>query len=155
MARQYRYTWLRRVGNGLMKAAVKQGFGPRKTWLLTVQGRKTGREYTTPVNLVERDGTRYLVSPYGERSWVQNARAAGEVTLRRGRRAGRFQIEELGPDDAAPVLADYWRRNAITRPFFEAGPDAGKGFLAEGRRHPVFRLSVVGSWLVAARHLAL
>lgn len=142
MARQYRYTWLRRIGNGLMEATLRWGLGPRKTWLLTVRGRKTGREYTTPVNLVSREGTRYLVSPYGERSWVQNARAAGEVVLRRGRRMEHIHIEELGPDEAAPVLADYWRQNAITRPFFEAGPDYGEGFMKEVRSHPVFRLSV-------------
>jgi hypothetical protein len=33
------------------------------------------------------------------------------------------------------------RRNAITRPFFEVGPDAGpEAFEREATRHPVFRL---------------
>lgn len=139
MARQYRYTWARRLANALVEAALKLGLGPSSTRLLTVRGRKTGRAFTTPVNLVEREGARYLVSPYGERAWVKNARAAGEVTLRRGRGSETRRIEELSPGEAAPVLADYWRRNPITRPFFDAGP-GDEGFEAEAARHPVFRL---------------
>jgi deazaflavin-dependent oxidoreductase (nitroreductase family) len=141
MARQYRYTLLRRIGNTLITAALKLGLGPRKTQLLSVAGRKTGKRYTTPVNLVERDGVQFLVSPYGEVSWVKNARAAGEVTLRHGRNIQRRRIEERSAPEAALVLGEYWRQNAITRPFFEVGPDAGnEAFEREASRHPVFRL---------------
>ena len=55
MARTYRRILLRRVGNVLMTGALKAGFGPMNTRLLSVRGRKSGREYTTPVNLVHRD----------------------------------------------------------------------------------------------------
>ena len=142
MARQYRYTLIRRLGNALMEPAVKLGLAPGRTWLLSVTGRRSGKRYTTPVNLVERDGVRYLVSPYGERAWVKNARAAGEVTLRRGRTVMTPHIEELPPEAAAPVVADYWRQNIITRPFFDARPDGSEAaFVEEARRHPVFRLA--------------
>lgn len=141
MAREYRYTLLRRAGNALIKPALKLGLGPGKTHLLSVTGRKSGRLYTTPVNLVQRDGAQYLVSPYGERAWVKNARASGEITLRRGRQRVMRRIEELPAEDAAPVVADYWHQNSITRPFFDVRPDAaGDAFIAEAQRHPVFRL---------------
>lgn len=141
MAREYRYTLIRRIGNGFMEAALRLGFGPPGIWLLSVKGRKTGRTYETPVSLIERDGSRYLVSPYGERAWVKNARAAGEVGLRRGRRRERQQIEELTPAEAVAVLNEYWHENAITRSFFEVGPDApDDALVAEAARHPVFRL---------------
>jgi deazaflavin-dependent oxidoreductase (nitroreductase family) len=140
MAREYRYSWLRRAGNAMLEAALKLGVGPSRMRLLTVTGRKSGKSYTTPVNLVERDGARYLVSPYGERAWVKNARAAGAVRLSRGGKAEMPQIQELPPEQAVAVLSDYWHQNSITRPFFEVGPDAGETFLMEARRHPVFRL---------------
>jgi deazaflavin-dependent oxidoreductase (nitroreductase family) len=62
---------------------ARAGIGPAH--LLTTRGRKTGRARTTPVILVQQDKQRWLVAPYGAVSWVLNARAAGRVTLRRGR----------------------------------------------------------------------
>ena len=133
---------MRRLGNRLIIPAVKLDLGPRKTHLLTVTGRKTGRPYTTPVNLVERDGRQYLVAPYGEVSWVRNARAIGEVTLRRGRQTRKHRIEEMPPPEAAPILADYWRENLITRPYFNVTPDSNASvFEREATRHPVFGLA--------------
>jgi deazaflavin-dependent oxidoreductase (nitroreductase family) len=141
MAKEYRYTLVRRLTNGLMKTVLRLGFGPPGIWLLSVKGRRTGRTYETPVSLVERDDTRYLVSPYGERSWVKNARMAGEVGLRRGRRRESKRIEELPPAEAVPVLREYVRENAIVKSFFEVKPDApDDAFEVEARRHPVFRL---------------
>jgi deazaflavin-dependent oxidoreductase (nitroreductase family) len=141
MVKAYQYTRVRRVTNGLMERVLKLGFGPPGIWLLTVKGRKTGQSYETPVSLVEQDGTRYLVSPYGERSWVKNARAAGEVRVKRGRRDEMVGIEELAAAEAAPVLREYLRANGIVKSFFEARPDSpDEAFAAEAQRHPVFRL---------------
>jgi hypothetical protein len=81
VAKTYRLNFGRRFFNALMKAALKAGVGPSNTRLLMVQGRTSGRSYETPINLVVRAGQEYLVSPYGEVSWVKNARPAGEVTL--------------------------------------------------------------------------
>ena len=60
-----------------------------------------------------KGGERWLVAPYGDRNWVKNARAAGWVELRRGRRRERLAVEELAPADAVPVLREYYR--ATTR----------------------------------------
>jgi deazaflavin-dependent oxidoreductase (nitroreductase family) len=122
-----------------MEAALNLGVGPSNSRLLTVRGRRTGKEYTTPVNLVVRQGQTYLVSPYGERAWVRNARAAGRVSLARGRKQQTLRIEELSAPEAAPVLGDYWQQNPITRPFFDADP-GDDAFEREAARHPVFRL---------------
>ena len=124
-----------------MAAMLRRGLGPPGIWLLTTRGRKSGQPRTTPVSLVEVDGTRYLVSPYGTPAWVHNARAAGEVTLQRGKRTDTVPIEELGPEAAAPVLKRYVEHERIVRPWFDAKPDApAKAFVAEAPRHPVFRL---------------
>jgi deazaflavin-dependent oxidoreductase (nitroreductase family) len=137
----YRLTVPRRLINALVTPLVRLGLGPRHTYLLAVPGRRTGRMHRTPVTLVEHDSGRWLVAPYGERNWVKNARAAGWVELRRGRRSERVRVEELPPDQRAPILRDYLRRVPFTRDFFAAPPDAAvEAFAAEAARHPVFRV---------------
>jgi deazaflavin-dependent oxidoreductase (nitroreductase family) len=133
---------VRNALNSLMAAMLRRGLGPPGIWLLTTRGRKSGQERTTPVSLVEMDGTRYLVSPYGTPAWVHNARAAGEVTLRRGKHSELRRIEELESEQAAPVLKRYVEHERVVRPWFDAKPDAPvEAFVAEAPRHPVFRLT--------------
>jgi deazaflavin-dependent oxidoreductase (nitroreductase family) len=83
------------------------GLGPRHTSLLTAHGRRSGTPRSTPVTLVEKGSNRWLVAPYGEVSWVCNARASGQITLSRGRRLETVAIVELVPAEAAPVLKEY------------------------------------------------
>jgi deazaflavin-dependent oxidoreductase (nitroreductase family) len=132
---------VRRTLNAMMAAMLRRGIGPPEIWLLTTRGRKTGEPRTTPVSLVDMDGTRYVVSPYGTSAWVRNARAAGEVTLQRGKRSETLPIGELAPEQAAPILKRYVEHERIVRPWFDAGPDAPvEAFVAEAPRHPVFQL---------------
>jgi hypothetical protein len=73
--------------------------------------------------------------------WVRNARAAGRVELSRGRRPETVRVRELGSEAAAPVLKAYVERVPITRPYFDAAPDAPlAAFVAEATRHPVFQV---------------
>ena len=132
----------RRIRNLLMTAWVVLGLPPAKYHLLTVRGRKSGRPYSTPVAVVEDKGQRWLVAPYGEREWVKNARAAGQVVLRRGRRSEAVAvIEELDPVQSAPVLKRYIEEEPITRKFFDATPDSPlEDLIEEAPRHPVFRV---------------
>ena len=141
MAKQYRVTTSIRLINRLMTTLIRLGVGPGNMHLLTVTGRKSGKRYTTPVSLVIQDGERFLVSPYGEVNWVRNARAAGKVTISRGRRIEMLRIEELDADSSAPILKQYIASEAITRPYFDASPDSPvEDFAREAHRHPVFRL---------------
>jgi len=127
--------------NAAMTAALRRGFGPPGIYLLETRGRRTGAPRTTPVSLVEDETGRYLVSPYGESGWVRNARAAGTVTLRRGRREETLPITELGADESGPVLKRYTKEQRVVRSWFDARPDApAEAFAAEADRHPVFRL---------------
>ena len=141
MARTYRLSTPRKLANWLLTALLRLGLGPQTTYLLTVRGRRSGKLYSTPINLIEHGDDRWLVAPYGVVSWVRNARAAGQVTLTRGRRSESVKITELGPDDSAPILKEYVQRNAITRPYIDAPPDApAEAFAAEASRHPVFKI---------------
>ena len=87
MAKTYRVTPMVRFVNHLMRLMIRWNMAPAQTYLLAVPGRKSGNLYSTPVSLVQEDDRRWLVSPYGQVSWVKNARAAGQVTLSRGGKA--------------------------------------------------------------------
>ena len=141
MADTFRHTQSRRILNWLIAPTTRLGLTPRRIHVLTVQGRRTGRRYSTPVQLVVDGERRWLVAPYGEREWVKNARAAGWVELSRARRTTRHAIQEADPEEAAPVLREYLRTTPIVKRFFDATADSPlDAFAAEAPRHPVFRL---------------
>ena len=141
MAKRSRPPLRARLVNRLIGALLRLGLVPRPTYLLTVRRRKSGKARATPVTLVEEGRRRWLVAPYGAVNWVRNARAAGAVTLSRGRRSERVAVVELGPEEAAPVLQRYVTRVPIARPSFDATPQSPlEAFVAEAPRHPVFRV---------------
>jgi deazaflavin-dependent oxidoreductase (nitroreductase family) len=145
-ARSFHMTTMRRVGDRLMRPLIRLGVVPG-TYLLTVRGRKTGLPHSNPVTLVETaEGQRWLVAPYGDVGWVRNARAAKRVTLARRGHAGEYLLREVSPDEAGPVLKRYVSLATVTRPYFNAHPDAPAAeFAAEADRHPVFELTATGS----------
>jgi deazaflavin-dependent oxidoreductase (nitroreductase family) len=141
MAKTYHLTQMRRFANALIKALISAHLAPKQTYLLSVRGRKSGKLYSTPVRLVEEDSQRWLVAPYGEVNWVQNARAAGEVTLTRNGRSEVARLTELGPEESAPVLKRYLEEVPLVRPYFDVRPNAPvQEFISEASRHPVFRI---------------
>jgi deazaflavin-dependent oxidoreductase (nitroreductase family) len=141
VAPTFRDTPIRKLGNLVITPFARLGLAGKRTHILTTVGRKSGRRYSTPVQLVFLDGDRWLVAPYGEREWVKNARAAGSVELNRARRTERVEVEEVDPQTAAPVLREYLRTTPVTKPFFTAKRSAPlEAFAAEAHRHPVFRI---------------
>ena len=93
------------------------------------------------IDVLELDGQRWLVAPYGPVSWVANARVAGEVTLSRGGRSQQFEVEEAASTAAVPVLRNYITEIRVTGPYFDAGPSStDEEIAAELPTHPVFRL---------------
>jgi deazaflavin-dependent oxidoreductase (nitroreductase family) len=138
--RRFRRSRGRRVGDAMLSVLVRVGLVP-STYLLTTTGRKTGRPLTHPATVVEQDGRRWLVAPYGVVSWVHNARAAGRVTLRRRRDRRDYAVREVTAEEAGPVLKRYVAVATATRPYFAADKDAPvEAFVAEADRHPVFEL---------------
>lgn len=73
------------------------------------RGRRSGREYRTPVNVFLRDGRYVIALTYGlETEWLKNVRAAGGAVLETG--GARFNVTE-------PRLFRDERRRAIPSPF--------------------------------------
>jgi deazaflavin-dependent oxidoreductase (nitroreductase family) len=113
--------------------------GPKNNYMLTATGRNTGLPRSTPVSLVVEGQQRWLVAPYGDVAWVRNARAAGRVTLARGKQSEVVSITELESAESAPVLKTYITNVGVTRSYFDVRPDSSlEAFAAEAPRHPVF-----------------
>jgi deazaflavin-dependent oxidoreductase (nitroreductase family) len=144
--RRFHPSRAQRAGNSVVAALTEWGLIPH-TYVMTTRGRKTGHVHTTPVMLVEDDGHKWLVAPYGPVAWVLNARAAGLVTLRRRRDIGMYSVRELSPQEAGPVLKKYLAIASATRPYFIATKTSPVDeFVAEAGKHPVFALTrVAGS----------
>ena len=89
MAKTYQVPMFVRLGNVLTTTLLRAGFklvgpGNYPMYLLTV-----------PIVTIERNGKRYLASPFGAVAWVRNLQAAGEAILTRGRRAETVNAREL------------------------------------------------------------
>jgi deazaflavin-dependent oxidoreductase (nitroreductase family) len=144
MAKSYRVTGASRAANAFLGALLRLGLGPGFMRLLTVVGRRSGRPHSTPVVPVQNDRGRWLVAPFGEVDWVRNARAAGRVTLRRGRAAEDLTVTEVQPRQAVAVLREYLGMKPVGRrvqDYFDVTPASSDDeFAAEAPRHPVFAL---------------
>jgi hypothetical protein len=139
MARTYNFGPGARIVNAVFHAMTRLGLGDRYRYVLSVQGRTTGKVRSTPVDVMSANGRRWLVAAYGVTGWVRNARAAGEVTLSRGGRSETVRVVELGVDESVPVLRQYLREVPVTRPYFDANADSpDEAFAEEVARHPVF-----------------
>ncbi len=135
-----------RLANAVVEPLLRLGLPLGRMTLLTVRGRKSGLPRTTPVALVQEDGRRWLIAPFGETDWARNLAAAGRARLTRGRRAEAVSARRLGPQEAAPVLQRTLPgAPRLVRGYFEVAPEAPLDrFEQEARRHPVFELAAPG-----------
>ena len=115
--------------------------------LLTVRGRKSGQPRTTPVAQVAVEGKRWIIGTFGDVNWVRNLRAAGEATLKIGRRSLTVDATELSVDQRAAFFKDIVIPYVRKVPFgsFMIGSILGaKDILNDpdgaAPHHPVFEL---------------
>jgi deazaflavin-dependent oxidoreductase (nitroreductase family) len=131
-----------RVFNRIFALAIGFGFGLGHNYVIEVRGRKSGRIFSAPIDLLEFEGRRYLVAPRGETNWVRNARAAGRVVLRKGRRREEFAVREVVPAQRPELLKAYLDRFALTvqRYFPLPRESPASEFAPIAERYPVFEL---------------
>lgn len=141
-----------RLGNFLTTTLLRAGIkvtGPNSVpmYLLTVRGRKSGQPRTTPLVVIEQDGNRYLLAPFGAVDWVRNLRAAGEATLTRGRRSEAIRAIELPRHEASLVLKrslEQGRIPSFLAKYFEVTATSSPEELEDAAaHHPVFLLQRV------------
>ena len=132
-----------RIFNALIGALVRRGIGKPKMRVLEVRGRKSGKLYSLPVDLLELSGKLYLVAPRGETQWVRNAQAAGSVVLRRGRDSATYRLRALaGAEKPAVVKAYLVEFQGEVRRFFTVPPGAPlEAFAGIASKHPAFELT--------------
>ena len=141
--------WLKPV-NKVLKLMLRLGLPISRVespMVLTAPGRKTGKPRSTPVTPMDVDGERYVVNAYPGADWVNNVRAAGEVTLAQARRTERVRMVELPPKEARPVLrafpsavptgVDLMKRVGLLT---DGTPDEAEGLAG---RCPVFRIDPI------------
>ena len=118
------------------------GIGPGFIYQLQVRGRKSGKIYRSPVNLMEIGGKRILVAPRGRTQWVRNAEAAGEIVLKRGSFREAFALRAIADDSKAEILKEYLERySSAVGKFFPVKAGAGvEEFRGIAGKYPVFEL---------------
>ena len=139
-----------RVANVLTLTLLRAGFplvgpglviGNYPMYLLTVRGRKSGQPRTVALAIIERNGKRYVGSPYGIVDWVRNLRSAGEALLTRGRRVEEVRTIELPPREAGLVLKRSLEGGipSFLAKYFEVTAESSpEEFERAGQLHPVF-----------------
>lgn len=107
-----------------------------------MRGRTTGRVYSTPVNVLEFRGKRFLVAPRGRTQWVRNAEATGRVDLKRGSSRRTFRIRAVPNEEKPEILKEYLDRFRLTvQRYFPVPAGSGaQAFRDVADRYPVFEL---------------
>jgi deazaflavin-dependent oxidoreductase (nitroreductase family) len=138
-----RPTFVERLLNRAMGALVGLGIGPSHMRVLEVRGRKSGKLYSLPVDLLSAGGTLYLVAPRGYTEWVRNAEVAGAITLRRGSRAERYRLRALSEAEKPPILKAYLDgfRREVQRYFPVPAGSPPEAFAPHAPRYPAFELT--------------
>ncbi len=130
------------IFNRVFGFLVGLGLGFSYNYLLQVRGRKTGQVYSTPIDLLELDGKKYLVAPRGRTQWVRNAEVSGEVVLKRGRFRQSFSVHPVADAHKPKFLKAYLDRfrREVQRYFAVPAGSEEQAFAAIAADHPVFEL---------------
>ena len=127
-------------------ALVRVGIGFKHNYILEVRGRKSGKIFSTPVNLLVYKGKSYLCASRGETQWVRNARATGRVTLVKGSSREEFSVRELPIDERPELLKEFLDRFAtsVQRYYTVQKGSPVSAFAESAETMPVFQLTKDG-----------
>lgn len=122
---------------------VKIGLGLSHNFLLEVRGRKTGRIYSTPVNVLEYKNKKYLVAPRGDTQWVRNVIASQMATLVKGTKRENIRLQPIADQAKAEILKAYLDTYKLTvqRYFPIPAGSPVKEFEPLAGRYPVFEIT--------------
>jgi deazaflavin-dependent oxidoreductase (nitroreductase family) len=131
-----------RVFNQVFGFVVGLGLGFSYNYLLQVRGRKSGKIYSTPIDLLELGGKRFLVAARGRTQWVRNAEAAGEVALKKGRLRQSFRLRALSDQEKPEILKAYLDRfkGEVQRFFPVPAGSPAEAFRELVQSYPAFEL---------------
>jgi deazaflavin-dependent oxidoreductase (nitroreductase family) len=133
---------MERAFNSAFGFLVGLGLGMKHNYLLEVRGRKSGKLYSMPVNLLEIEGKRFLVAPRGQTQWVRNAEAAGEIVLKKGSFRQSFRLRAIPDADKPQYLKLYLDtfKTTVQRYFPVPAGSEVQAFASVAGNYPVFEL---------------
>jgi deazaflavin-dependent oxidoreductase (nitroreductase family) len=136
-------TAIERTFNRFFGFLVGLGFGMKHNYLLQVRGRKSGKLYSSPINLLESSGKRFLIAPRGRTQWVRNAEAAGEATLKKGRFQQRYRLQPVADAEKPALLKAYLDsfKTTVQRYFPVPAGSAADAFVEVAANYPVFEMA--------------
>ena len=104
------------VFNPLARRLLRGGIPMGPNALLTVRGRTSGVDRTTPVAVVSIGGRRWVIATFGDTNWARNLRAAGKATVTVNQRTEPVAAREL-----STIEAEAFYRDTLT-PFVNSIP---------------------------------
>ncbi len=133
---------IERIFNRVFGALVGLGFGLRHNYLLQVRGRKTGKLYAAPIDLLEIDDRKYLVCPRGRSQWVRNAEASGTVILKKGLSRREYRVVAIADQAKSALLKAYLDsfKTTVQRYFPVPAGSPSEAFASIANQYPVFEL---------------
>ncbi len=137
-------TTVERIFNRTFGFLIGLGIGPSHVYVLEVRGRKSGKLFSTPVDLLELNGNRYLVAPRGRTQWVRNAEAAGEITLKKRSKRQKYGLRPLSDVEKLPVLKAYLDnfKREVQRYFPIPAGSPPEAFAEVASSYPAFELLI-------------
>jgi deazaflavin-dependent oxidoreductase (nitroreductase family) len=132
-----------RILNRAFGFLLKLGIGLAHNYLLEVRGRKTGKVYSTPVNVLEYKGKKYLVAPRGYTQWVRNVETSGEATLMQRAERTKVRLRTVADEEKPEILKAYLDRFKLTvqRYFPIAAGSPAEAFKSLAVRYPVYEIT--------------
>jgi len=142
-ARFRQLTLLDRIINRAFVCLVKLGLGLSHNFLLEVRGRKSGRVYSTPVNVLDYKGKKYLVAPRGNTEWVRNVFVSQKAKLVKGTNRENVRLQPIGDEAKPEILKAYLDRYKLTvqRYFPVPAGSPTEAFRPLAARYPVFEIT--------------
>lgn len=114
------------IGNFFVKGILRSplhGILSESVLLITVTGRKSGKQYTTPVARVP-DGDGYMVFSDQNRTWWRNLRGGAPVRLRvKGQEISGMANVSEEPEAVAAGLTTYLQRSPHLAKYFDVDLD--------------------------------
>lgn len=138
--------------NPIARRMLRGGVPMGPNALLTVRGRTSGLDRSTPVAVVSIGGHRWVLATFGDTNWARNLRTAGKGTVTVNRRAEPVAARELSATEAEAfyrdTLAPYVSSIPLGLGRFMLGSLLGaKEMLTDPQaaalHHPVFELRPV------------
>ena len=141
------------ISNFFMKTIVNSPLHPllgNRFAVITVEGRKTGKQYSTPIN-VTQDGDAFTAVSLRDRNWWRNLRGGRQAQLRVSGRQYTVRGEVL--EDRAAVdggLKQYFKQNPGYARYFsvQLAPDGeplSEDLERAANERVIIRLSPMGA----------